>query len=656
MHTADPSAALQALGRGGANDRLSFALVRRLLGRCLALLRPLLRHLLLFFAGFSAVAVAFVPVGVLLFDAFWTRALQGNPLNELEAFWLGLDPARFAGSAPLSAEARRQVLDRVILVGIGFGVVAVPAVMALYYYQVWILQRLNQLLRVQLLERLQQLSLRFHAGSRIGDALFRTIQDSAMVTQLIEVLILVPLAASGRFLFGVAVVTAFDWRLGLALLLLAPPLLGLGYALGRRLRIAFRRARERNSDLTSRIQETLAGIRVIKAYGGEGFEQRRFETASVGAFASAFEARALFGFLTVALFWVTAVGMVAAAGWGALQTARGETLHAFGAAATAAWTLGLFNYFKVRFGDGGSALRRAFRTWGEAQDVVIGLDRVFELLDLEPEVKNAPNAQPFPALERGVRFEDVRFRYQPDRPAIEGVDFEARVGSVTAIVGATGAGKSTLMALLLRLFDPDQGRIRIDDVDLRHIDLDALRGNIAVALQENLLFGASVRENIRYAVPDASDAAVRAAARVACADGFIDALPEGYDTLLGERGTKLSTGQRQRLSIARAVLKDTPILILDEPTAALDAETEGAVLERLAGWGAGRLIFVITHRLSTIRHADQILVLADGVIAEAGTHEALRARGGPYASLAARDDGARATRDDGARAPHEDPT
>jgi ABC-type multidrug transport system fused ATPase/permease subunit len=611
--------------------------VRRLLTRCLELLRPIRGHLLLFFSGFSVLALAFLPVGVLLFDAFWTRALQGNPLLEIEARALGLDPAVFAVGETLGAAERRAVLERCIVVGLAFGALTMPFGLALYYYQVWILQRLNQILRVRLLERLQQLSLRFHAESRVGDALFRTIQDSAMVTQLIEVLILVPLEVSGRFLFGVLVVAAFDWRLGLFLLLLGPPLVWLAHTLGRRLRAAFRRARESNADLTSRIQETLAGIRVIKAYGGEAFEQRRFEDASAGAFTAAFEARALFGFLTIALFWVTGAGLVLAAGWGALQTARDEPIQAFGAAGAAAWTLGLYNYFKLRFGDGGSALRRAFRTWGSAQDVAIGLDRVFELLDLEPEVQNAPGAVPLPPLREGVRFEGVRFRYQPDRPALEAVDFEARVGTVTAIVGPTGSGKSTLMALLLRLFDPDEGRIRIDGTDLRRIDLDSLRAGIAVALQENLLFGATVRENIRYAVPGASDAEVRAAARVACAEDFVEALPEGYDTLLGERGTKLSTGQRQRLSIARAVLKDARILILDEPTAALDAETELAVLERLAAWGQGRLIFLITHRLSTIRRADQILLLTGGRIAEAGTHESLLAKGGAYAALVARE-------------------
>jgi ABC-type multidrug transport system fused ATPase/permease subunit len=632
---AESSAALAALGRGGARDRMSLSLALLLLRRCIRLLRPIRGHLFAFFAGFSALAIAFVPVGVLLFDAFWTRVLQGNPLLEIEARALGLDPAVFAGGAALGAAERHAVLQRVIAVGLGFGALVTPLALALYYYQVWILQRLNQVLRVRLLERLQQLSLRFHADSKIGDALYRTIQDSAMVTQLIEVLILVPLAALGRFSFGMLVVAAFDWRIALGLVALVLPLIAIAHALGRPLRVGFRSARETNAELTSRIQETLAGIRVIKAYGAEGFEQRRFEAASQSAFAAAFGARARFGLLTIALFWVTAAGFVLATGAAALLTSRGEALHALGTAGVAAWTLGLFNYFKLRVGDGTSSLRRLLRTWGSAQDVTIGLDRVFELLDLEPEVQDAEDAVPLPALRRAVRFEGVRFRYQPDRPALEGVDFEARVGGVVAVVGATGSGKTTLMSLLLRLFDPDAGRITIDGVDLRRFRIESLRSGIAVALQENLLFGASVRDNIRFAVPDADDEAVRAAAEVAAADDFIAALPDGYDTLLGERGTKLSTGQRQRLSIARAVLKDAPILILDEPTAALDAETELRVLERLAAWGRGRLIFLITHRLSTIRRADQILMLQGGRIAESGTHAELMARGGAYAALAA---------------------
>jgi ABC-type multidrug transport system fused ATPase/permease subunit len=217
---------------------------------------------------------------------------------------------------------------------------------------------------------------------------------------------------------------------------------------------------------------------------------------------------------------------------------------------------------------------------------------------------------------------------------LEGVDLVAPVGTITAIVGPTGSGKSTLVALLLRLFDPEQGSIEIDGRDLRGFRVASVRANVSIALQENVLFGTTVRENIRYAMPDAGDEAVRQAARVACADEFIRELPDGYDTLLGERGTKLSTGQRQRLSIARALLKDASVLVLDEPTAALDAETELRVLRNLHEWGRGRAIFLITHRLSTIRRADQIAVMAQGRVAELGSHDELIAReGGLYRSL-----------------------
>ena len=272
--------------------------------------------------------------------------------------------------------------------------------------------------------------------------------------------------------------------------------------------------------------------------------------------------------------------------------------------------------------------------WARVQDMAIGLDRVFELLDLSPEVFDATDAVDLPPFRHAVAFREVGFGYRAERPVLDGVSFEAKAGTVTAIIGPTGAGKSTLMALLLRLFDPETGRIEIDGLDLRRIRVDSLRAGVSIALQENILFGTSVRENIRYAVPGAPDEAVRAAARVACADGFIEALPQGYDTMLGERGTKLSTGQRQRLSIARAILKDTPILILDEPTAALDAETELKVMRRLAEWGQGRAIFLVTHRLSTIRRADQIVVLEDGRVVEVGSDQELRARAnGSYRRL-----------------------
>jgi ABC-type multidrug transport system fused ATPase/permease subunit len=591
-------------------------------------------HLAALFVGFGGLALLFLPVGVLLMDVFWTRVLEGEALTGWQAWLLRLDPASTVEVAALDAEARRAVLRRLAVVGVAAGLVVVPAVLALYYYQVWILQRVNQLLRLRLVDRLQSLSLRFHADSSVGDAIYRMVQDSAMVTQLVEVLILLPAAALGRFLFAIVVVALFDPWLALVLLGLWPPLVALGLWFSRRLRVAFRAARETNAALTGRIQETLAGIKVIKAYGAERDFQARFEAASRRAFEAAYHARGgLLGLYLVVLFWLVASALVLGAALAALHALAGRPV-AVAALGFSAWTLGLFNYFKTRFGDGAGNLRLLFRTWGRTQDIAIGLDRVFELLDAEPEVQDAPDAVPFPGVREGVRYRGVAFRYQPDRPALEGVDFEARVGTLTAVVGPTGSGKTTLLALLLRLFDPQAGRIEIDGVDLRRFRVATLRDRVAVALQENLLFGTTIRENIRYAVPDADDEAVRLAARVACADEFVEKLPDGYDTLLGERGAKLSTGQRQRLGIARAVLKDPDVLILDEPTASLDAETELRVLARLAEWAAGRLVFVITHRLSTVRRADQVVVLREGRVAEAGTPAELLARpGGAYRSL-----------------------
>lgn len=621
------------LGQGGSEDRLPFRLVLRLLGRCLQWLRPLRWHLVALFGGFALVAASLFPIGLLMLDLIWTRVLQGQPVPLDQAQLLGLDPALVTHVELLAPEVRRDLLEGTLAVVLGVTAIVTPIILALYYYQVWILQRVNQLLRVQLLEQLQRLSMRFHSDHSIGDAIYRMMQDSAMVTQLVELLFLTPMSTLGRYAFGVMVVAAFDPRMALLLALLWPPLLLLGLWFSRRLRVGFREARETNAALTARIQETLVGIKVIKAYGAERRWQQVFEGSSRTAFDAAFRARSRLAVFTVSLFWVCGLALVASAAFAATRAAASTPLMVE-ALGFSIWTLGLYSFFKVRFGDSAGQLRMLFKTWGRAQDVAIGLDRIFELLDLEPEVQDAPDAVPLEGITRGIRYRDIHFRYQADRAALEGVSFDAEIGTMTAIVGPTGSGKTTLMALLLRLFEPDSGTIEIDGRDLRHFQTASVRNAVAVALQENLLFGTTVRENIRYAVPEASDAEVREAARIADADEFIAKLPEGYDTMLGERGTKLSTGQRQRLSIARAVLKDTPILILDEPTASLDAETEIRVLDNLAKWGRGRLIFLITHRLSSIRRADEILVLQDGRIAERGSHEDLAGRpNGVYSTL-----------------------
>ena len=604
---------------------MSFRLVLRIFRRCFPLLKTVRWHLVGLILGSAALAIMFLPLTLLLVDIIWTRALQGQPLTAIEAAFLGFDPALTVQVDTLSTELRREIGARVLWIGIAIAVPALFCGFALWYYQVWILQRINQTLRLALFDRLQALSLRFHAESRIGDAIYRLYQDSAMVTRLIEVLFLTPLFAIGRFVYSLAIVFALNPRLALVLALAWPPLLLVGFRVSRRLRVGFRAAREANSALTARIQESLAGIKVIKAYGVESFAQGRFEQDSLAAFRRAFAVRSLFAVFGVGVFWIVGVASLMVTGW-ATQETRDATTVFLGVWGFTVWNLGLYNYFKDRFGEATNVLRQLFYTWGQMQDIAIGLDRVFELLDLKPEVEDVPDATVMPPFQSAAVFRGVSFGYQEDRPVLMDIHLEAKIDTITAIVGPTGAGKSTLMALLLRLFDPDSGSIEIDGWDIRSFTVQSLRSNIAIALQENLLFGTTVRENVRYAVPEATDDQVRAAARVACADTFIAELPQGYDTLLGERGAKLSTGQRQRLSIARAILKDTPILILDEPTASLDAETEMALLHNIKAWGKGRAIFLITHRFSTIRLADRVVYLREGRVVESGSHAELMAQ------------------------------
>jgi ATP-binding cassette subfamily B protein len=260
-------------------------------------------------------------------------------------------------------------------------------------------------------------------------------------------------------------------------------------------------------------------------------------------------------------------------------------------------------------------------------------DRVQELFAIEPDVEDGPDARDI-AIRGHVRYEDVTFGYTDERPVLKDVSLEARPGEVIAIVGPTGAGKTTLVNLLVRFFDPWSGRVTIDGHDLRDIKLEALRSQLALVLQDPFIFPYSIAENIAYGRPDATREEIEAAARAANADAFIRRLPEGYDTVVGERGATLSGGEKQRLSIARAFLKDAPILVLDEPTSALDARTERMLLDALERLMEGRVTFIIAHRLSTIRHADQILVIQEGEIVESGSHAALmKVRDGVYAGL-----------------------
>ena len=611
-------------------------------------------HLVYYFALLWASTLLTMVIALFSVDLISQSILQAEPLTPFLADFIGRPelageaevgtgaPDPDAGGAEpaidlaLLTTEQRHSLKWIYAVFMVFGWFAqLPTMMFLPYYYIFIMQRVNQDLRMALVERWLSLSLRYHSDHRVGDSVYRIYQDSAQVTAVIGT-VTQAMQLLMVYGLGVVVLAGLDPILGsmtLSIVLLA---MLWGRWFSPRMRVRSLASREANSDFTSRVQETFAAVRVIKAYGAGDAEQERLERDSVAAFNASFRVRSLMTIVGIVTFSIAAAALLAGqflmAVWASGERETFATvLVGLVGLSFLTWNLSAYNWAQEQMGGSSVSVRNLVTLWTQAQDMAMGLDRVFDILDIEPDVKNAPNAAPMRPFRREIRFDAVDFAYEPDRPVLRDVSLAVKPGTVTAIVGPTGSGKSTLMSLLFRLFDPDSGTVSVDGVDLRELEVDSLRGNVSVALQENVLFGMSVRDNIRYVVPDASDERVLEAAHVACVDEYVAGLPEGLDTVLSDRGGKLSTGQRQRLSIARAIVKDAPILVLDEPTAALDAYTEHRVLERLSAWGEDRAIFLITHRISTIQQADRILYLDDGRLVENGSHGELMAiEGGRY--------------------------
>ena len=592
-------------------------------------LKPQFLHILcwlvLQLTSYTAVGLAMVLVD----DVLSNKIMLGHPLEPAQTTLLMVD-ASYAEVEELSAEQRYAVRDRFVLyVTIGYFLNTVVLQLGfLHYYYTWIIQRINQRLRVTMVEKAEHLSLRYHSHARTGDAIYRVYQDSATITAIIDTAILDPINMIWKLALAFFILWLFNPVLGLICILATVPIVVAVAWYTPRLQRLARLAREANSNLTSRIQEAFAAIRVIKANQVETAVMNRFDRDSNHALGAALRVR-----MEMILLWMIVLAIAGAAmytadylmaGW----TVDAETTWLAGAITLvgfAVWNLGAFQQASGRSQEYFDWGRGLINKWSLMQDMAVGLNRAYHLLDVQPEVAEPDDPRPVPRPINEVRYEGVRFAYETGWTVLDGVDLTARAGTVTAIVGATGSGKSTLMSLLLRLYDPGAGSVRINGLDVREFAIGDLRGNIAIALQQNVLFAATVADNIGYASVGATRRDIEAAARVACADEFIREMAGGFDTELGERGGKLSTGQRQRLSIARAVVRDTPILILDEPTASLDAETEQRLLANLADWGRDRVVFLITHRLSTIRNADQIAFLEEGRIREVGNHDALMA-------------------------------
>ena len=587
-------------------------------------------HLVYFYAINFFERFLNLALGVILADLLNQSLLQAEPLAPGLAGLVGLPELAQGNLDQLTSEQQHEVKWVYVYISLGTHMARLPLRIINPYYNMWIMQRINQDLRVALLSRWHQLSLSYHSDHRTGDAVYRIYQDSAMVTAVIGHLIGLTLAMMSYYTC-VALVTILSPWLGLiAGVIVVPALLWAQWAMPRmRTRTLVYRAA--TSDVTSTIQESFGGIRLIKAFGAGQRAQRRMEEDSVVAFNAAFRVRHLIAIVTIVMYTVAAMFMASGTSFMAWWASRSDPTFATDliglvGISFVVWNLASYTWTRDQFHESSGDVRKLLRDWMTAQDMAMGLRRVFDILDIEPEVQDDPKAIPLTEFKQEIRYDRVGFAYESGRPVLEDVSFSATPGSITAIIGPTGSGKTTLTALLVRLFDPDRGSITIDGRDLREYQVASLRNKVAIALQENVLFAMSVRDNIRYAAPNATDEQVEEAIRVAGMDDYVSSLPNGLDTVLSDRGGKLSTGQRQRLSIARAIVRDTPILVLDEPTAALDAATEHGVMRNLSEWGKERAIFLITHRISTIRRADNILYLDGGRIVESGSHETLMQR------------------------------
>jgi ATP-binding cassette subfamily B protein/subfamily B ATP-binding cassette protein MsbA len=481
-------------------------------------------------------------------------------------------------------------------------------------------QRMVYDLAADLFLHVQRLSLLFHHRQPVGDTLNRVTRDPYCLQGLV-IGVLLPLLQAGGSLLAMFVVM---WRLdaGLTLVSLAVvPFLAVAIAVfGGPMRERTRRRLDLESRLMSSVAQTLTAIPAVQAFTREEIEQTRFRNEAADT-VRAYE-RATHAEMTFKLV----VGLATALGTALLLWLGGH--YALEGRVTAGTVLVFLAYLAALYGP----LNTLTYTVSTLQQSAANAERVLELLGTLPDVREAPGAREM-ALQGGVRFESVGFGYDRSRPVLRDVSLEARPGELVAIVGPTGAGKTTLVNLLVRFYDPWTGRVSVDGHDLRELRLRTLRRQVAIVLQEPFILPLTIRENIAYGRPDASATAIAAAAVAANAAEFIERLPGGYDAVVGEGGATLSGGERQRLAIARAFLKDAPILILDEPTASLDARTETLLLDALARLARGRTTFVIAHRLSTIRAADRIVVLDGGRLVEQGRHGELLARGGLYATL-----------------------
>jgi ATP-binding cassette subfamily B protein len=575
-----------------------------------SLIRPHWKALSLAFVAVLGEAFSDVlepwPIKVVIDNILQSKRLPG---------WLqGLIP-------PIFGQDKLQILDFAVTAVVGIAIIGAISSYLQKYLTTSVSQWVTHDLRRTLYNHIQRLSLAQHDNAQTGDLISRVTSDIGAIQDFINSALL-GMIANVLTLLGMMVVMFYiNWRFTLIALSIAPALFVVVYWFTGRIKKASRAVRKKESELVSVVQEVLTSVRVVQAFAREDFEVSRFESQSLKNVETALEARSLKAKLSPVVDVMVAVGTCLVLGYGARLALRGEL------------SAGVLVVFLLYLGKMYKPIRELSKMTDSVSKAMVGYERIQEVLEIEAAVKDAPRARRAPRFKGKIEFEHVNFAYEDKATVLKDVSFTIEPGQVAAIVGPSGTGKTTIISLIPRFYDPQSGIVKIDGTDIGSYTLKSEREQISFVLQDTLLFHATVWDNIAYGKPNATSEQIVKAAKLANAHEFIGKLSEGYDTMVGERGVTLSGGQRQRIAIARAVIRDTPILILDEPTSGLDPVSEQAVIEALDRLMEGKTCIVIAHHLNSIRHADVVFVIKDSELVEQGTHEELLAVGGVYSEL-----------------------